>query len=244
MRHLAATVAIEKATKARATEALTALHRLSDHPELYTGFVKNYEPKTEGGETYPPEQKKVQARVPETLAAVERTLSELFDITAEKDHANCLASADVTVHGQTLLTNVPVTYLLFLEKQMNDLRTLVEKLPELDEAESWDLDTNAGFYKTGTISTFRTKKVQKGIVLYDATKEHPAQTQLITDDEVVGYWRQVKHSGAMPRPEKLLVLARIEVLAKAIKASREEANRQDVPAVQPPSTIVFRYLFS
>jgi hypothetical protein len=39
-------------------------------------------------------------------------------------------------------------------------------------------------------------------VLYDATEHHPAQTQLISEDVIVGWWETVKHSGAIPRPRQ------------------------------------------
>ena len=82
-------------------------------------------------------------------------------------------------------------------------------------------------YKTQATLTSKTKKVQKPIVLYDATKEHPAQTQLITEDVVIGHWSTVKHSGALPMPKKKKILENIEKLNKAVKFAREEANSID-----------------
>ena len=46
-----------------------------------------------------------------------------------------------------------------------------------------------------------------------ATEEHPAQTQLITDDQIVGYVTTVKRSGAIPRELKRNLLRRIEKLS-------------------------------
>jgi hypothetical protein len=48
-----------------------------------------------------------------------------------------------------------------------------------DEGESWTKVTNSGLWVTEPIQTHRTKKVQKPIVLYPPTTEHPVQTQLI-----------------------------------------------------------------
>jgi len=39
--------------------------------------------------------------------------------------------------------HVPATYLLFLEKQLTDLHTLVSKLPVLDASETWVFDQAA-----------------------------------------------------------------------------------------------------
>ena len=132
-------------------------------------------------------------------ASALRALAELFDITATKDWANCSARATVVVDGKPLLEDVPATYLLFLEKQLSDLRTFIDKMVELDAGEDWLEDPSTGMYRTEAIKTQRTKKVQRPIVLYDATEHHPAQTQLITEDVVAGYWNTVKYSGA-PQP--------------------------------------------
>jgi hypothetical protein len=82
-----------------------------------SGISRVYQPKDEEGEQLPPESTKVQAKTEEILRDMAATITRLFDVTATKDWANCRATADVTVDGQTLLRDVPVTYLLFLEKQ-------------------------------------------------------------------------------------------------------------------------------
>lgn len=49
----------------------------------------------------------------------------LFDVTATKDWANCEARADVTVDGWVLVSAVPVSCLLFLEKRLTDIYAFV-----------------------------------------------------------------------------------------------------------------------
>jgi hypothetical protein len=66
--------------------------------------------------------------------------------------------------------------------------------------------------------------VQRPITLYEATKEHPAQTQLITEDVIAGAWITIKYSGAIPAPRKKQLLGRIEKLSNAVKFAREQAN--------------------
>jgi hypothetical protein len=163
-------------------------------------------------------------------------------VTARKDWANCLAKATVEVDGKPLLHDVPVTFLLFLEKQLTDMRTLVDRLPVLDEAEQWNFDENAKLYKTDAITTHRTRKVQKPIVMYDATPEHPAQTQLIVEDVIVGHWKLTKHSGALPKGEKDKLIARIEKLLQGVKQAREAANGLDEVKTPAVGDTVFGYL--
>ncbi|MBS1792910.1 MAG: hypothetical protein JSS81_03600 [Acidobacteria bacterium] len=222
-------IAIEKGAKNRLYSAITELHKNAQKADLYYGFSKNYEPKEEGGEQFPPEQKKVMMRADDVLAETKQLFTEFLDITATKDFANVEAKADVTVAGQTLIKDAPVPYLLFLEKQLTDLRTFVEKMPTLDESDDWRRDEASGLFKTDPTRTHRTAKVQEPIVLYDATEKHPAQTQLITKDVIVGYWTQVKQSGAITRGDKRRLLERVEAVLAAVKSARETANSVEAP---------------
>ena len=236
-------VAIEKSVKSRVYGDITDLHKSSQKAELFNGFSKNYRKRDEDSEDYPPEQKKVQLEANDLLGQISKLLTELIDVTAAKDYANCHAVADVIVDGQVLVKDAPVPLLLFLEKQLTDLHTFVDKLPTLDSADDWLADPNSGLYKTAPIATQRTKKVQKPIVLYDATDKHPAQTQLITEDITVGYWDTIKQSGALPLPRKRALLERIEALAQAVKFAREQAN--DAEAVeQKIGGALFAYLLT
>jgi hypothetical protein len=205
--------------------------------------VKTYRKKDEEGEDYPQERKKVQMEAEAVLTQAAKLLTEIMDVTAAKDFANCHAAADVVVDGQVLVQNAPATYLLFLEKQLSDLHTFVEKMPTLDETDDWNRDENSGLFKTSAIPTQRTKKVQKPLVLYPATTEHPAQTQMITEDIVVGYWDTVKQSGALPVPRKQTLLERIEKLSQAVKFAREQANSVEAEAKKVGGTL-FAYLLS
>lgn len=225
-------IAIEKGVKSRAYADISALDKAAQKEELFNGFTKTYEKKADDGEDFPQERKRVQYVVPDVLKNTERLMTEMFTVEARKDWSNMVAKGNVVVDGVTLLPDAPVSFLLFLEKQLTDLRTLVGRLPVLDAAEDWTKDANSGLFKSNEIRTHRTKKVQKPIVLYDATNEHPAQTQLITEDDVVGYWVQVKQSGAMPKPDKDVVLQNIEKVLVAVKTAREEANNTE--EVAPP----------
>jgi hypothetical protein len=135
----------------------------------------------------------------------------------------------VVVDDKVLLSGVPATYLLFLEKQLTDVHTLVASLPTLDDAENWVWDENANMFKTEPTLTSRTKKVQKPLVLLAPTDKHPGQAQIITEDVNIGTWEQVKFSGALPVNQKSSLLEKVEKLQKAVKFAREEANTVNAP---------------
>jgi hypothetical protein len=235
-------LAIERQTKGKSHSEITRIHKATQKPQLFNGFNKTYQPLDEDGERFPPESHRVQMNVPTTLKQARNTLSELCDVTATKDMANRAASANVVVDGDTILEGVPATTLLFLEKQLTDLHTFIGKLPTLDPSEEWNFDEAAGLFKTPASQTTKTKKVAKPIVLYQATEHHPAQTQLVQEDQIVGHWTKVAQSGAIPAGQKATMLERIEKLQKAVKFAREEANQVEAPDT-PISGEIFGYLF-
>lgn len=242
-RKLNQVVAAEKEVKQRVTASVTEAHQISQKPVLFNGFDKIYSPLEEGGEKFPPETQKVQYKVTDMLSVLSGNFGALFDATATKDFANCNAKASVTVDGVVIVKDAPIPFLLFLEKQLDYVKTFIEKLPVLDSAEVWEEDKNSGLQRTASTATHRNKKVQKPIVLYPATTEHPAQTQLITDDVLAGYWNQTKFSGAISAPRKLQLLTKVATLSKAVVEAREEANTSDAPDVYVGEAI-FDFLLS
>lgn len=235
-------IAVEKGIKSTVKSAVTDLYKAAQKPELFNGMSKHYEPVSEQDEILPPENKRVQFTAQGLLKEVSALMSKLFDVTAKKDWANTEAKADVTVDGKVLVIQAPVSFLLFLEKELTDIRTFINHLPVLDPADDWSQDVNSGLYKTGVVKTHRTKKVPKPVVLYPATAEHPAQTQLFAEDVLAGHWNAIKQSGALPKPEKQALLERAEVLLQAVKQAREAANSQEVKKVPDIGQAVFGYL--
>jgi hypothetical protein len=221
-------LAVIKNTKQRVNEILSKLYKTVQHTSLFEGAYKTYRPSEEGGEVFPPENKRVQCKAHELVNETLGYLRELMDTTLSVDVGNNTAKADIVINGQAVLKDVPAVTMLALEKNLTDLHTFVAALPTLDPAEEWTWDAQQSLHRTGKTSTVRTKKVQKPLVLYPATDKHPAQTQLVVEDITIGYWDQVRTSGALPVPEKMALLARIEEAQKAVKFAREQANEATV----------------
>ncbi|OHV46700.1 hypothetical protein [Pseudofrankia sp. BMG5.36] len=236
-------IAIEKGVKARAAREFADLQGSTQKDALLAGISRTYQPRDEDGDQLPAEGTKVQVRVEEVLTQLSAVLTRLFDVVATKDIANRTATADVAVDGATLLRDVPVTYLLFLEKQLADLQAFLGKLPVLDPAEDWAWDPAAGVYRTPTTKTVRSRKVPKVLVKYEATEHHPAQTEVFTVDEPVGEWSTVKFSGALPADRRKQLVDRVVALAEAVKVAREAANQFEVTD-QTVGRQVLDYLFA
>lgn len=235
-------VAVEKSVKAKAHNTLTDFYQKVQKPALLSGISRTYRPNDEVGEQLPSESTKVQVDVSSALKQIQQTLVEFFDITATKDYANCSATADITLGDVVLAKSVPVTYLLFLEKKLVDIHTLVSKLPVLDPSEDWVFDKNVGAYVSRPAETSRTKKVFVPLVLSPATDKHPAQVKEGYEDKTVGTWKTVKFSGALPAQKVADMLSRVEKLQKAVKFAREECNSREIEA-QKVSEKMLNYIF-
>ena len=235
-------IAIEKGVKSSSFQELTDAHHLLQKPSLLVGISRTYQPRDEEGEPFPPEFTRVQASAETVIKDTAKILTKLFDVTAAKDWANCQAKADIVVDGRTLAADVPSTYLLFLEKQLVDMYTFVKKLPTLDPSETWTYDASSDSYTTEPVQTAKTKKVPRNHVKAEATEKHPAQVDVYMEDIVVGYWKTVKFSGALPASRVKELLDRVEKLQQAVKFAREEANGIEVQDKRVGETL-FSYLF-
>ncbi len=240
---LAQTIAVHTGVKASVHKIKSELYRLIQKGELFVGFSKVFQPLRENDEMLPPESKRVAQQTADILATLRRALTDLWTTTIRLEEGNVLARGKVELPG-VAVPEVPVTYLLFLEKELTDLRTFVENIPVLDAADDWQYDAGIGLYKTAPVQTHRTKTTQVPIVLYDATEHHPAQTQLIQDVSTVGHWQTVKHSGAMAPTEKSALAGRVEEALRAVKAAREGANsHQETPAGLTAHELILGYIF-
>jgi hypothetical protein len=217
-------IAIEKGIKTQTLQELQEGQKSLQKAPLLSGISRTYRPKDEEGEQLPGESTKVQLRAEEALKTLAGAMAKLFDITATKDWTNCTAKADVVIDGTVLLSGVPATYLLFLEKQLIDIHDFIKKLPTLDAAESWTFDQSADCWATEPVQTVKTKKIPRNHVKAEATEKHPAQVEVYYEDVLVGTWRTVKFSGAIPATRVHDLLQRVEKLQQAVKFAREEAN--------------------
>jgi hypothetical protein len=237
-------IAIEKGVRTQTKKDIDEAYKRLQKAPLMSGISRTYAPKDEEGDRLPPESTLLQVRAEDILASAVDAFAKLFAITVEKDGTNLQALANVVVDGVVLFQNAPVPYLLFLEKNLTDLHTLVAKLPILDPSERWVLDPNTGAYATEPTETTRTKKIPRNHVKAAATDKHPAQVEMYFEDVIVGTWKTVKFSGAVPQTRVNELLARIEKVQKAVKFAREEANSVEVQVNGATSRKILDYIFA
>jgi hypothetical protein len=235
-------IAIEKGVKTKASRDFTDAHREVQKSALLSGISRTYQPKDDEGDKLPSESTLVQLSAETVLDDVATNLSRLFDVTLTKEAANTKAKADIKVDSKTILSDVPVTYLLFLEKQLTDIHTFIAKIPTLDPSEKWTRNHTTGVFETEATQTVRTKKVPKNWVKAPATDKHPAQVEIFHEDVIVGTWTTIKSSGSLPATRQNELLERVEKLQTAVKFAREEANSTDISDVKAGKAF-FDYLF-
>lgn len=194
-----------------------------------TGRVRTYQPRADDGDELPGEYQHVQIRAErEVLPVIARAMTRHLDVKFTREDSSAQARADIVVDGRTLVPDVPVGYLLGLEAELDKLATLVRKLPVLDPAEVWHWDKSRGCYATEPKTKARKIREPQVQVLYDATKEHPAQVRPYETEKPVGDWTEIKLSGALPFDTVQAIYERVRKVADAVKMAREQANSIDV----------------
>jgi hypothetical protein len=235
--------AILSARKGEVEKAVHEIIKLLQKEQLFGGRERTYRPLDEvNGQRLPPESQKVQQRVDQLIEQASANWTELWNLVFTLDVGNQHARADVVVDGQRILPEVPVTTLLFLDKQLAEVEGLVTRLPTPDPSEEWTHDPNSGLLKSQAAESLRTQKEPAVFVKYEATKEHPAQTEFYMKDVPVGTWRQILYSGCIQADRKNLILARLKKLRDAVKLAREQANLIDVER-QKAAEPLLAYLF-
>ena len=235
--------AIVSARKGEVEKTITELYKLIQKDTLFAGRERTYRPTDEvSGQKLPAESQRVQQRADDLIRQAREKWTEVWNLVFTQDVGNQQAKADVVVDGKTILGNVPITFLLYLDKQVNDLETFIGKLPTPDPAEEWTHDPNTGLLRSRATESVKTSKEPTVIVKYEPTKEHPAQTELFTKDIPVGTWTQILYSGSLPADQKNAVLKRVRKLQDAIKVAKEQANLLDVER-QRAADAVFAFVF-
>ncbi len=209
------------------------LGQVAGTPDLFSGMEKtsraaseSADPKAPRRRVTPPKITKVRCTAVQVLSDAQKLLSRKWDTALTLDTAQGAAKADVTVDGVTVMADVPVRHLVYLEGELAKLQQIVAALPVLDGVQDWtDENTPPGQWRTRAPREGELKeKIPGRFVLYEATKEHPAQVQRLDTDEVVEYTSTVNYSGALPAPRKSALLERLSDLRTAVKMAREEAN--------------------
>ncbi len=221
-------IAVVGGLKARTEATAKEVYHALQQGARFSGLKKTYLPKDDEGEVYPGETVPVELQAEDLLERAAKAWVEAFDAVLSQDDANCQARADVKVDGQLIVSDVPVTYLLFLEKQLTNVRNVMAALPVLDPVKSWDYSEEAACFLAAPLVRTKTKKVKRYQVVSEATEQHPAQVAADVEDIVEGNWSTIESSGAMTQDRKNALMRNATLLIDAVKVAREEANGMSI----------------
>jgi hypothetical protein len=227
-------LAVDANLKGQAQKCRTELQStLEKKRHLFAQKLVTFTPLAEGAPAETREQSDIQTTVKKEVEWLSNIIKKAVDASYAIDIANTTAKADVVLEdGTTLLKDVPATALLQLEKRVKEISEFIHTIPTLDPAKGFEPDTSreAGIYKAREVLKSSTQKVQEPLTLSPATKEHPAQVQLVTKDVKVGTIQELEWSSLITPALKADLLERSEALFRAITQARSRANDIEVDA--------------
>lgn len=219
---------IENVYKKIMAEAQTTFTKKPAH---FMGFHKRLNMFSENENAAPEEMQDITETVDSKLSYISMHGERYPDAVLQKEATNQTATADLVVEGKTIAEKVPATFLLGLENKLKYIRAVYEAIPTLPPGYSWERDETkgVGVWKIKTPEQkFKTAKTFKHKVLYQATKEHPAQIERWEEMENVGMYVMERWFGMFSPAQKSEVLGRIDTLLRATKKARQKANSVNV----------------
>ena len=195
----------------------------------FLGVIRNFNKLLESEQDAPPERKELPNTVVNVLAGVELAVGDFIDVTISKEMSNVEARATVDIGD--VEWELSATALLNLESRLDEIKRVYSTIPTLPLNQKWSFDKQKGCFVSEQRDQLRTVKRAKSHVLYDATKEHPAQVELVNVDIPAYSIETTVFSGMMTASHKEECLERIDDLRRRLKQARQRANSVDIESV-------------
>ena len=235
-------LAVEPELKGQAQRAMSQVKSLfTGGTGRLIGQTRSYQPLDEGGERFEDEITIMAATVEAELDKVATAYGAWMNAAIQKERTNQVARADIVLDDVTFIGGLPATALLNLESKLAELKQVYAAIPTNDPTIKWEYDDQLGYFVSRPRITYRTQKVPRTHVLYEATPEHPAQVELFHEDVRVGTWTTIIHSGGLTPREKQVRLQRVGDLLRAVKQARQRANTVDIEPFEVAKRI-FNYI--
>lgn len=209
-------------------ETKTTFTKKADH---FMGHHRKLEMFVEDNIDHPEGVKQLDTTAQAKLDYMQKTEVQYFDAMLQKEATNQAAVADLIVDGVTIATALPATFLLGMETRLKHLRGVYETVPTLQPGIEWRKDPTQGpdiYVTANPDEKLKTETIIEPVVLYPATKEHPAQVKEISKVVNVGKYVTTTWSGMITPAEKSVLLSKIDKLIRAFKKARQRANTTEV----------------
>jgi hypothetical protein len=240
-------LAVEKSKSNAAKKLITETTNKFGKFEYFQGHIKRLKMMNDSTENKAIESAANEARalpttVHETLDYTLKFWADAEDVILQKNITNQRAVSDIVLtDGTVIAQDIPVDELLGLETRLEELRRVMDAMPTLPAAVSCKPanDGRKGSWVAEQLEvTTKTEKTMVPVVLYEATKEHPAQVKEVASDRVVGTFEKTNFFGAASSAQKAEVIARIDSLVAAVKQARMRANSVEADKTVIGKTIV------
>lgn len=223
---------LEATAKKIAEEAIDTFRKKPDHFVESVRSLTMFDENRSGENTR--EHKAMVTTVADKLGWVKKVVSKSWDNMYAKERANQEAKADLVVDGVVIAKAVPATMLLSLESRLKALREVYASIPTLQPGIDWQKDgSRKDTYRSAAPEVrMKTEKTLTPVVLYEATKEHPAQVKELTSDKPVGRIEEQKYSSMLSPADKSDMLERVDNLLRAVKKARQRANTVEATKIK------------
>jgi hypothetical protein len=210
-------LAVERDLSSSSSAGIGVMRDAFRVPSLFLGKIKVVSMFDEGRER----ENVTTSRQPELdVKSVVRNAYTKFgrflDCSIQKEEANTRAKADIVVDGEVIAKNMPATFLLGLESKLKAWIDTLSSIPVLPQGVDWAGPSGSGEYVSDAPVTYKTEKTPRYKVLYEATKEHPAQIEKWYEDKPVGSINSTDTATMLSRDRKEQLLARANSLLLAV----------------------------
>ena len=182
---------------------------------LFEEKRKTFLASDEGAAPVVEEQSDIQSTVPSELKWIADIWTKAIDTSYQVAEGNTQARGDVVLdNGTVLLSAVPATALLELEKRAGEIQDLLMAVPTLDPAKGFKPDPDRGknIFRARDVSKARTKKIEDFVVVVPATEQHPAQVAKVNKDITTGTIAEQEWSALITPARKGELIERVEQL--------------------------------
>lgn len=229
-------LAIEKQTISQLNIIIQDTLNKFSKEHFFKGWIKRLKmlvdsPNNTAIESAGSENREVVTTVQETLTYFFEHWIKAEDIQYRKNLANQNAKANIVIGNDLNIPDVPVDELMGLENRLLKVRELLQYTPTFDATKNWEKST----IREGVLRavqdevTTKTEKIVTPVILYEATKEHPAQIKEVSKDEIVGTFTTTLYTGAISSWQKSELIKRVELILEEVKKARMRANCVEVP---------------
>jgi len=226
-------LAVEQEKRSKAVKIAGETRKVfTEKRNLFQGQRRHFEPfEDESDETsslgynFPDENVDIVTSVDKKLKYFYQHFSTMLAAVTQKEETNRTAEAELEIAGKKI--TLGATTLLSIEKALNAImKEVLQSIPTTTTTQQWK--KVGDIYESQEHETVKMKKIQKPLVLAPATKEHPAQVQLVTEDVPLGKWHTTFLSAEYTPEEKSDILERLDELRERVAKARVRANQAQI----------------